>query len=174
MRSKSIFLLALALGCGLVAMIGIMQVLNRPAPEQAPPGESAVVVATQGIGVGDPIKREMVRLEPWPKEKIPANALTNLEDIDGRRPRTSLCEGVPILESQLLEKDADAYGPSLAIPKGYRVVPVKIDPVVGSVNMLRPGDHVNVLVHMSNRFGRGDPQNGHRDNSPGHQGLRHR
>ena len=34
------------------------------------------------------------------------------------------------------------------IPKGYRVVPVKVDLVSGGSSLILPGDRVDVMVHL--------------------------
>ena len=92
MRPKSLILLALALGFGLVASIGISQVLdskNKVAVLETVP----IYVALQNINLGDPIDDGMVALEAWPKSKVPPGAITKWEYIDDRRPRPVLFEG---------------------------------------------------------------------------------
>lgn len=85
MRGKSLALLVLALGCGLVASLGITQVLahrgDQPAPLDTVPIYVAIADIPQGTLPGD----ETVRLEPWPKEKVPLGALTKQEEAKGRR-----------------------------------------------------------------------------------------
>jgi pilus assembly protein CpaB len=165
MRAKSILLLVLALGCGLVASIGITQMVGKHGEDQPPSEDSeTIVLATQDIGMGDPIQPEMLRLEQWPNGKAPPGVLKKIEDLQGRRSRTAIAAGAPVLENQLLDKNADFFGPSMSIPRGYRAVPVKIDPTIGSANMLRPGDHVDVLVH-------GNPDAGGNPNNAGTQTI---
>lgn len=160
MRTKSIFFLTLALGCGLVAAVGVQQVLatrDRAAP--APAVEmKAIVVAMEDIPMGDPVKITQIKLEDWPKSKIPEGALFKVEDAEGRRTRTKIYKGSPILEAQLLEKGAVDAGASPWIPKGYRVVSVKVDPVSGSASMLRPSDRVDVVVHFPAMPSKGIPK----------------
>ena len=73
MRPKSLILLLLALGCGLVAAIGINRVLaNRPVEQAAETGEMVpIFVALADIGLGDPLTAEVLKLEEWPKTKVP-------------------------------------------------------------------------------------------------------
>ena len=42
------------------------------------------------------------RSQEWPKDKVPRGAISKLEDLEGRRPRTAIIEGEPILEGKLL------------------------------------------------------------------------
>ena len=73
MRSKTLILLVLALGCGLVASIGISQVLQRQ--DQTPAGDTAPVwVVMMDIKRSDPLTMQNLKLEQWPKDKIPAGA----------------------------------------------------------------------------------------------------
>jgi len=150
MRAKSVFLLMLALGCGLVASIGITQVMaKRNADPAGPLAEmDAIFVAMQDIPMGEPLTAQMVKLEEWPKDKIPEGALGKIEDVESRRTKTKIYQGSPILENLLLSKGASELGASGQIPKGFRVVSVRVDNVSGG-NMIRPSDRVDVLVHLT-------------------------
>jgi pilus assembly protein CpaB len=150
MRPKSLILLVLALGCGLVAAIGINQVLaNRPVEQAADNGETVpIFVALIDIGLGDPLTPQVLKLEEWPKMKVPPGALLHLEDVEGRRARTKFYGGEPIIEAKLFAKGDQASGATDLIPKGYRVVSVKVDDVSGS-GLILPGDRVDALVHLT-------------------------
>jgi Flp pilus assembly protein CpaB len=157
MRPKSILLLALALGCGLIASIGINQVManRRAAPVQAVGETTPVFVAATEIGIGDPLTPQLLKLEPWPKEKVPAGALGKLEEVEGRRSRSKFYPGEPILEAKLLPKGENGGSAIDMIPKGMRVVPIRVDAVSGASGMILPGDRVDLLVHL-----REDPTHG--------------
>jgi len=149
MRTKSIVLLALALGCGVVAAVGITQVMaTRDAEGPVPVEMQSIVVAMKDVPMGDPVPPELVCLEEWPKDKIPKGAITKLEDVENRRPKARIFAGSPILESQLLGKGVLGQGASDSIPKGLRVIAVKVNEVSGSASLIRPGDRVDVLVHI--------------------------
>ena len=150
MRPKSIALLMLALACGLVASIGITEMLaRRNADPAGATGETQTIfVAMTDVGMGDLLTSQMLKLEQWPKGKIPAGAIARIEDIEGRRVRTRLYAGEPILENKLLGKGASEQGASALIPKGYRVVPVRVDAYSGGSNLILPGDRVDVMVHL--------------------------
>jgi pilus assembly protein CpaB len=150
MRPKSLAVLLLALGCGLVASIGIMQLMAaKNTGTSAVAGDTqAVFVAMADVGMGDLLSSQMLRLEQWPKDKIPPGAISRIEDIEGRRARTRLYAGEPILENKLLGKGASQQGATALIPKGYRVVPVKVDLVSGGGSLILPGDRVDVMVHL--------------------------
>lgn len=161
MRTKSLILLALAIGCGLVAAVGVQQVLaTRDRVVAAPTEETqAILVAMEDIPMGEPIKETQVKLEEWPKSKIPAGAIFDLSGIEDRRTKTKIFKGSPVLDGYLLAKGAVDAGAAPWIPKGYRVVSVKVDPVSGSSAMIRPGDRVDVVVHFAANPARGIVKN---------------
>lgn len=147
----------LALGCGLVASIGITQVLaNRDKSAAGPTGDSQpVFVAMTDIGMGDLLTAQDLKIEQWPKDNVPQGAISRIEDIEGRRVRTKLYAGEPILDFKLLGKGASEQGATALIPKGYRVVPVKVDLVSGGSSLILPGDRVDVMVHLFKDRSRG-------------------
>ncbi|HVX12364.1 MAG TPA: Flp pilus assembly protein CpaB [Pirellulales bacterium] len=157
MRPKSIILLTLALGCGLIASIGINQVMahRREVPTQVVGETTPIFVAIAEIGVGDPLTPQVLKVEPWPKEKVPAGALGNLEDVEGRRSRSKFYPGEPILEAKLLPKGENGGSAIDMIPKGMRVVPIRVDAVSGASGMILPGDRVDLLVHLDENPTRG-------------------
>jgi pilus assembly protein CpaB len=146
MRPKSLLLLALALGCGLVASIGISQVMNKNQP-QAAVETVPIWIALHNINLGDPIEKGMVRLEEWPKDKVPRGAISKLEDLEGRRPRTAIIEGEPLLEGKLLAAGQIA-DPIRSIPKGMRLKTIAVDAEKSAAGLLGPGDRVDVQLFV--------------------------
>jgi pilus assembly protein CpaB len=155
MRARSVLLLVVALGCGLVASIGITQVMARRAAVLPAKDAAAIFVAQEDIPMGDPISPQLLQLEDWPKDKIPPSALSKIEDVENRRPKSIIFKGSPILDNQLWPKGNNAGGAQPYIPKGYRVVAVKVDDVSALGGILRPGDRVDVLVYVQS-----DPAHG--------------
>ena len=85
MRPKSLILLILALGCGLVASIGISQVMDRNSRHPKAVETTPIYVALHNINLGDPIDAAMVSLQEWPKDKVPPGAISQLDQLEGRR-----------------------------------------------------------------------------------------
>ena len=145
MRPKSLILLCLALGCGLVASIGISQVMDRNKQPGSDMQEIVVVIAD--IKPYDPLKPDTnIKMESWPKEKIPANAITNLQDIAEARAKTNFYVGEVVIMPKILKKgeymDVD-------LPKGYRSVAVPVDDASAAGQLLRPGSRVDVMVFVN-------------------------
>jgi pilus assembly protein CpaB len=157
MRPKSLILLVLALGCGLVASIGINQVMANRTPQAAAPMEDStpIYVALTEIGLGDPLKPEVLKLTDWPKDRVPPGALTKLEETEGRRTRAKIFPGEPIIEGKLLAKGEAEGSATDLIPKGFRVVSIRVDSVSGAASLIHPGDRVDVLVHIEANASRG-------------------
>jgi pilus assembly protein CpaB len=147
MRPKSLILLALALGCGLVASIGISQVLdksNRPVAVETAP----IYVALQNINVGDPLSETMVALEEWPKDKVPVGAVTSWEALEDRRPRTNIYQGEPILDGKLLAK-GQTNDPIQGVPAGMRLKTISVDARKSAAGLLSPGDRVDMQIYIN-------------------------
>jgi pilus assembly protein CpaB len=147
MRPKSLLLLALALGCGLVASIGISQVMDRNSKRPAALETVPIYVALHNINLGDPIDAKMLSLEEWPKDKVPRGAISELSELEGRRPRTAIIEGEPILEGKLLAPGQIA-DPIRSIPKGYRLKTIAVDAEKSAAGLLGPGDRVDVQLFV--------------------------
>lgn len=150
MRSKTLVLLMLALGCGLVASIGISQVLQRQ--DQTPNGDTSPVwIVKTDIKRADPLTMQNLKLEQWPKEKIPAGALSTLEEVDGKRARVNMYAGEAVLDKKLLSKNE--LTASWTIPKEFRLYTVAADPENSQGGLLHPDDRVDVLVFVQKSNG---------------------
>jgi pilus assembly protein CpaB len=153
MRPKSLVLLALALGCGLIASIGISQVLdgnNKPAAVETAP----IYVALKNINVGDPLNDKMVSLEEWPKDKVPVGAIAKWEELEERRPRSNIYQGEPILDNKLLPK-GQTNDPIKGVPDGMRLKTLSVDARKSAAGLLSPGDRVDVQIFVKENQGQG-------------------
>ncbi len=147
MRPKSLLLLALALGCGLVASIGISQVMDRNNNSHGKMETVPIYVALHNINLGDPIDAKMLSLQEWPKDRVPRGAISTLEELQGRRPRTTIIEGEPILDGKLLNK-GEMSDPIRGIAKGMRLFTIKVDAEKSAAGLLGPGDRVDVQLFV--------------------------
>lgn len=152
MRPKSLVLLALALGCGLVASIGISQVLDSNGKKSVAVETTPIYVALQNINLGDPIDEGMVSLQEWPKSKVPVGAIAKWEDLEDRRPRAVIFEGEPLMDAKLLAK-GQRQDPISGIPEGMRLKTVSVDARKSAAGLLSPGDRVDlqIFVHRNER-----------------------
>lgn len=144
MRTKSLILIFIALGCGLVASIGISQVMESRSVQSPAVEMSPILVALADIDIGAKLDAKNVKLEEWPKSKIPEGVLTGLDKLDDKFARSRFYKGEAIMQSKLMGSNE---GPDVGtkIPPGFRAMPVKLeqDTVIGQI---QPGDKVDVMA----------------------------
>ena len=152
MKSKSLVLMLISLGFGLVAAVGISQVMGR---NNNPGGEKAnllpVVVAVDFLDHDAELNETTVRVEKWPAAIIPENSARSLEDIKNKAITTRINKGNPISLADLIDV---SQVQRIAIPLGYKVIAIKVtaDDVVSG--LVKPGDHVDLIgVFESNKSG---------------------
>ncbi len=155
MKGKSLALLILALGCGLVASLGITQVLAKRDPS-ASSDTTPVCVAKTDIATGSLVAQDHIKVEQWPKDRVPAGVIMRQEDLEGRRARQKIFAGEPLIEPKLLsrgEMPTDGL-----VPKGLRVVAVAVNPVQIHNGLVVPGTRcdVQVLIHADANIGVGE------------------
>lgn len=152
MRPKTILLLAVAGTCGLVAMMGVQQVLSNSTNEGKGPANE-VLVAKAEILPGQALDEKNVELKQVPVELIPEGAVTNPEQIKDRSLKVRVFPGDLITAAKLNGKGA--RNASSDVPKGMRAVSIPIDPTMTGTGLIRQGDKVDVLVtHRSMSNGR--------------------
>jgi pilus assembly protein CpaB len=153
MRMKSLILIFIALGCGLVASIGISQVMNRD------PGPSLemeqILVALADIDIGTKLDAQNVKLEDWPKAKIPDGAVRKLEDVKDKFANARFFRGEPLHTNKISDTLTNIAN---KVPPGYRAMPVKVDEDT-VMKGISPGDRVDVMVFLK-RNGADIPETG--------------
>ena len=137
MRAKSIILLVVALGCGMVAAVAVSKTVLDKGP--APKSEEASVeifVAVKDILTAQKISAENVKLEKWPKSRLPEGALTKLDDLEGKYSVQMIFANEPIL----LKKISDSRESfATSITNGYRVFDIEC-----TAGYIKPGDRVDI------------------------------
>lgn len=151
MRSKPLVLILIAAVCGTVAATGVSQAIKAPTPGATLETEK-IFVAAKEIDIRETFNAENIRLEEWPKSKIPEGALTKLEEIEGQYARTRLFSGEVILQQKLMGKD-EVGSHEITIPAGYRVKSVHVTMASAVSNLIMPGSRVDVLVFLKEGAG---------------------
>ncbi len=144
---RSVFLIAVALSCGLVATVGVFQYLDKV--QAAGKAEMLeVLVASQDINISDALNDQNVRIASLPRSVVQQGALTNLEDLENRFARVRLYPGEPILHDKVMGTEGTAS--SVKVPLGYRVVSVKVTSESSVSSLVEPGDRVDIIVVLRN------------------------
>ena len=142
MRSKSIFLLVIALAFGVVASVAVSQIVldqkNRGAVATVP-----VLIVTKEVSAATRVPPESIRLEQWPADRVPMGAISDPKLIENKFTKQRIYPGEPIIEAKLSAKGRD-----FIVPEGYRTfdIPVKADS--GGGGYIGPGDHVDVYGYF--------------------------
>jgi pilus assembly protein CpaB len=142
MRGKSGVLLIVALGCGMVASVGISQVVIEKQAGNETVEMVEILVATKDIDVSEKITAENIRLEKWPQDRLPEGAIIKLDEVENRFANQRLYEGEPILHRKLMDSQESV---ALKIPPGHRVFDLSVDDKTGGMGYIQPGDRVDVI-----------------------------
>jgi pilus assembly protein CpaB len=144
MKMKSLVLLIVALGCGLVAMLGVQQVMSGPkAPDDSQTDTKKVLVAAKDIAPFSLVDESNTEFKEVPASMVPEGAITSRSEYVDTRLRYFVAKGDLIQLSKLTSKN---YAPSQEIPKHMRVVTVKVNATKTHSGLIRPNDHVDVVL----------------------------
>ena len=157
MRAKSMLLIVIALGCGSVAAIAISQVMDQDKSANAGMEMVQIYVATADIDVNEQLTASNVRVEDWPKSKVPEGVVVDFKEINGAS-RVRFYQGEPILKPKM----ADGIEvPAVKIPDGHRVCSLKVQMDTAVSGLVNPGDRVDIYGYF--KEGRGIPSTGTRE-----------
>ena len=133
------------LGCGLVATIGISQVMERNSHGGGTDIKMEQILVAKGdIDIGAILDANSVQLEEWPAAKVPEGAIRSLEEVSGQFPQARFYKGEPILQAKISDQNRTA---SQGIKDGYRTATIKVDEDT-VMEGIGPGDRVDVMVFL--------------------------
>ncbi|QEG20975.1 Flp pilus assembly protein CpaB [Mariniblastus fucicola] len=150
MKSKQLVLIAIALLCGLVSAIGIIQAMGNSGDvaEKIPMGP--VLVASAHLDHKAELTEENVSLENWPTNLIPEGAATDFAEVKSKFITTRLRTGQAIILDDVFNRNEI---PGLAIPPNHKVINIKVPPEDLLGGLLRPGDRVDIIGIFNMRRG---------------------
>lgn len=154
MKPQSIIMLCVAICCGLIAMLGVRQVLQRQGGQAEKIAQ--IVRASVDVEAGVPLTAENVELIGVPVSLLPEGVLTDLDQVQERALKTRTQAGEWILAKKLGEKGQ--YGVMVNIPNGWAVVTIPVDGTTTHSGMLRPGNLIDLLVTYRDPSTRNDFQ----------------
>ena len=153
MKPKALILLAIAIGCGLVAMLGVQQAMQGSQKEVVIETRT-VLTAVKDILPGEPLTEANVVMQELPVTALLTYAedlVMKPEEYQERALMMSVVKGDPIRKSKISEKGA--YKASSQIPKGMRINTFPASDSQTHSGMLKPGDKVDVKVAFTGRKG---------------------
>ncbi|MFH1304342.1 MAG: Flp pilus assembly protein CpaB [Planctomycetota bacterium] len=148
MKVKSLMMLVVAVGCGLVAMLGVRQVLNKDDNKEEVKMANVLVTFAE-IAPGTPLNESNVKFKSWAIDQIPQGAVTKLEEYKDRSIKTRAVPGEIVMKAKLSEQGV--RGASVEIPDGKRVFTTSVDMTKTHSGLILPGDFVDVYVTFTAR-----------------------
>ena len=148
MKAKSLMMLVVAVGCGLVAMLGVRQVLSKDGKKE-PVKTANVLMTIAEIAPGTPLTESNVKFKSWPIDQIPEGSVTKLEEYKDRSIKTRAVPGEIVMKAKLSEQGV--RGASVEIPDGKRVFTTSVDMTKTHSGLILPGDFVDVYVTFTAR-----------------------
>jgi len=124
-----------------------------PIPTATPIEMVEIVIALQDLPRGFRIPPNAVTLSPYPRDVVPFNAITNLEDVIGRIARTDIFREQPIL-SNLVVEDLTEIGrvgsdAAAILPSNLVAVSVPLmDQYASVAYAMQDGDRVDIIISM--------------------------
>ena len=143
MRGKSLLAFALAIACGLVAMVGVQQVLRKQTGNPDADKVTVFVAATE-ILPGTTIDVTMLEKRKFLNGSVPKEAVIDPKQLENR---ALTCKVMPgdIIRVDKLGAEGKT-GASISIPAGMRVVSLPTNTTQAHSGMLQAGDRVDVMV----------------------------
>lgn len=152
MKMKSMMLLAVASGCGLLAMFLFQQAQGgtQSQKEKTVP----VLYAIAQVTPGTKLDETNVEFRDVPISLAPDSAVTTAEEYKDRASRVRLFPDDIVTIEKLLKKGEG--GASGDIPEGMVAVPIPVDATMMLGGLLLPGNRVDVLVTFESSSQRGN------------------
>lgn len=147
-RIRVFLVVALALAAGTILALMTYNYVQRTPVEAASMPTQPVVVAAADLDIGAELRREDIRVIDWPASALPANTISDPQEVIGRGLVLPVIQNEPILPMKLASKDAGAGLPPVITP-GMRAVSVRVNEVIGVAGYVVPGTRVDVVATVS-------------------------
>ena len=142
MKSKSLILMIVSLGFGLIAAVGISQVMGRNNTQQPVLQTGPVVVPVKDLELGELLNEENCKILDYPIRLIPEAAISSLDQIKDMATRQPMRKELPIMLNQIIHKNQQG---DLVIPPGKKVCSIKVSAADMIDGLLRPGDRIDLV-----------------------------
>jgi Flp pilus assembly protein CpaB len=162
MRRSQVLGIAVALGAGLAAFLGMRGLLNKPATVTKTESVelAQVLVARTAVSLGQIVNEGNFRWQDWPKEAVGASFITKasrpdaISALTGAVARAPLLAGEPITDEKLIKPGGGGVLAAILTP-GMRAVSTKISEQTAAGKLILPNDHVDVILIRRTQGGEG-------------------
>ncbi|MCA9064514.1 MAG: Flp pilus assembly protein CpaB [Planctomycetaceae bacterium] len=143
MKSQSLILLVVAGVCGLVALLGVKQVMGKKNGQAEDTVE--YLVAATDLQPGVALNETNVRTVRVAVSAAPEDVAKTLDDIKDRSLRVPATAGDPITKKKLSEPGERGF--SVTIPPGMRVWTLDVEAAQTHSGMLQPGNRIDLVLN---------------------------
>ncbi len=145
MKPKTMMLMVVAVGCGLVASYMTSRLLAERNAQPQTEAKVTVVVAKQRVSPMLLIKEpeKYFELREFPESVAPKKALKSLDDVKDQRLNKHVTEDTPVTSDDVMNKEQ--MGLSGSLPAGTRAVAIKVNAESLVGGFVLPGTHVDVV-----------------------------
>ncbi len=148
MRLRTLILILVAAGCGLVAAVLVSQHLGGSGGQAAAAPAEKIKVLYAKVTVPGLVRIEepekFFEVREVSREEV-RDGIGDLEKVKGRVLRLPLGKGKPLAEPDLFGLNENA-GITTTLKEGERPVTLKVSPLLGTAGFIRPGDFVDVIA----------------------------
>ena len=144
MRSNKL-IVVLAMVFALLAAFLAYYLLNNAKEEALNKQYIQVVTALQDIPANTPITAAMLEVKRFPKDLQTGKEITDINAAVGRLSPVAISKGEYLLDNRLVKPGEGTQRLSYKVPEGMRAMSVPINEVTGISNMIKVGDHVDLV-----------------------------
>jgi pilus assembly protein CpaB len=145
MNVRTLLVVSLAIVCGVSAAVGVSRMRVNNVTQVASVEMASLLVAAVEIPRGTEVTSSMLTTSEWPKDMLPAGAVTAAEEAVGRTVVIPLLKGEPLLE-QKIAKAGFGRGVAPLVSHGMRAFTVVTPTLSAGVGgLVLPGNKVDIL-----------------------------
>jgi len=143
MKPKTLILLVVAIGCGLVAAFLASQATGKGQVTTVPIVVTKAEVR-QGTFVTDSNVDNLFELKEWTREAVPPNTVTDIKELKKKLVQRTLDPGAPVNKRDV----ADSEGLAKTLSTGQRAVTLQVTINSAVAGFILPGSHVDLIANM--------------------------
>jgi len=113
--------------------------------------KSRCVIASRDLDRRTILSPEMLDYIEFPSELIHPDAITDINNLVGKITNDNIYKGEVILELNIRDKDTTSEL-GFVLPEDKRAITVGSTVTSGVGNMINPGDHVDILVYLTEKI----------------------
>jgi pilus assembly protein CpaB len=142
---RTVIVMTIAVLTAALASFGVYTAIQRMPVRQVQVGAVKVVVAAEPLAVGNPVRREQLKVVDWPEKAQVDGAFADPNDVIDRGVIETIAVNEPVTSRKVASKDSGA-GLSPIIPQGMRAMSVRVNDVIGVAGYVVAGTRVDLLV----------------------------